>query len=111
MAFPLLMLLLWRGFGPAALTWMAVGLLGIVVPIVYLIISPNDLGGYNFQYSTSLIDAHWIGVAGVLLLAVAGGKMIAAARSGRRSPPPSSPLDEDREQDPVGAVEQEVVRG
>jgi arabinofuranan 3-O-arabinosyltransferase len=108
-SFPVLALVLWRGYGAATLTWIAVFLLGIVVPIVYLIALPPDQGGYNFAYSTKLIGAHWIGVAGVVLLALACWRTIAAARTGRRTPGPVSPLDEG-EQDPVGPVEQEVVR-
>jgi hypothetical protein len=108
-SFPVLAFVLWRGYGAAALTWIAVFLLGVVVPIVYLIAVPGNEGGYNFAYATRLIGAHWIGVAGVVLLALACWRMIAAARSGHGVPSPASPLDEG-EQHPVGAVEQEVVR-
>jgi hypothetical protein len=108
-SFPVLTFLFWRGIGPAALTWIAAGLLGIVVPVIYEVATPPNLGGYNFAYATKLIGAHWIGVASIVLLALACGKMIAAARAGRHPPPPASPLDEG-DQHPVGAVEQEVVR-
>ena len=39
------------------------------------------VGGYNFSYGLELIYAHWIGVAGVVLFAVAG---TLAARGVRR---------------------------
>ncbi len=111
-SFPLLAFVLWRGFGPATLTWAGAALLGIVVPITYLIVSPTNQGGYNFAYSTKLIAAHWFGVAAIVLLALAVWKTTAGARRERRGPPPSSPqatVDE-RDEQPVRAVEQEVVR-
>jgi hypothetical protein len=111
-SFPLLTFVLWRGFGPATLTWIAAALLGIVVPITYLIVSPTNQGGYNFAYSTKLIAAHWFGVAAIVLLALAAWKATAGARRERRRGPPRSPqaaVDEGDEQ-AVRAVEQEVVR-
>ena len=53
-------------------------LLGIVVPIGYLIAQPHNQGGYNFAYATQTIGAHWIGVAGVVLLALALWRIISA---------------------------------
>lgn len=107
-AFPLVTLVLWRGYGAATLTWIAVGLLGIVVPLVYLLHSPPDQGGYNFDYSVKLIGAHWIGVAAIVLLAIATWQSIGALRAARRQPPRSGPHTD--EQHPPSPVEQEVVR-
>ncbi len=107
-AFPLVALVLWRGYGAATLTWIAVGLLGIVVPLVYLIVSPPNQGGYNFDYSVKLISAHWIGVAAIVLLAIAAWQSIVALRAAARRGPPSRPQRD--EQHPPSPVEQEVVR-
>jgi arabinofuranan 3-O-arabinosyltransferase len=92
--FPILAFILWRGYGPRLLVIVAAGLLGIVVPIVYLVISPDNIHGYNFLYSVQLIWAHWIGVGAILLLALASWRMLAAIRSGRQAPepPPRSDL-------------------
>lgn len=112
-AFPLLAFVLWRGFEPGALARIAALLLAIAVPVAYLIGSPPNLGGYNFDYSTKLIGAHWIGVAALVLLALATFKSLAAARP-RRSPatPPSAGRGVDEhEQDAPRRVEKEVVRG
>ncbi|MGO9884880.1 MAG: hypothetical protein ACLPV4_17935, partial [Solirubrobacteraceae bacterium] len=107
-AFPLVALVLWRGYGAATLTWIAVGLLGIVVPLVYLIVSPPNQGGYNFDYSVKLISAHWIGVAAIVLLAIAAWQSIVALRAAARRGPPSRPQRD--EQHPPSPVEEEVVR-
>ncbi|HEV3378610.1 MAG TPA: hypothetical protein VG126_15170, partial [Thermoleophilaceae bacterium] len=81
--FPLLTFILWRGLGSRLLTLVAAGLLGIVVPVLYLVQTPRDRGGFNFEYSTELISAHWVAVGAVVLLMVACWRTLAAAR-GRR---------------------------
>jgi arabinofuranan 3-O-arabinosyltransferase len=81
--FPLLTLILWRGVGSRLLTLVAAGLLGIVVPILYLVLTPRDRGGFNFEYSTELITPHWVAVGAVVLLMAACWRALAAAR-GRR---------------------------
>ena len=68
--FPILTLILWRGVGAAPLTAAAAALLG-VVPLIYTIWSPTDRGGYNFEYSSDLLGAHWVTVAALILLMVA----------------------------------------
>jgi hypothetical protein len=78
--FPLLTLILWRGAGSRLLTLAAAALLGIVVPLLYLVLTPEDRGGFNFEYSTELIAAHWVAVGAVVLLMVACWRMLAAAR-------------------------------
>jgi arabinofuranan 3-O-arabinosyltransferase len=85
--FPVLTLILWRGIGPRPLIALAAGLLGLAVPIMYLLISPKDRGGYNFEYSVELIDAHWVGVGAIVLLGAACWRMLADARAG---PAPSA---------------------
>jgi arabinofuranan 3-O-arabinosyltransferase len=81
--FPLLTLILWRGVGSRLLTLVAAGLLGIVVPILYLVLTPRDRGGFNFEYSTELIAPHWVAVGAVVLLMAACWRMLAAARGAR----------------------------
>jgi arabinofuranan 3-O-arabinosyltransferase len=81
--FPLLTFILWRGLGSRLLTLVAAGLLGIVVPLLYLLLTPRDRGGFNFEYSTELISAHWIAVGALVLLMVACWRMLAAARGAR----------------------------
>ena len=58
-------------------------LLGVVVPILYAVISPRNRGGYNFEYSIELIWAHWVRVVALVLLMVVCWRSLAAAR-GRR---------------------------
>ena len=72
----LIAFVLWRGYGPRELALAPPALLGIAVPIIYLIVNPQNAGGYNFAYSTKLIAAHWIGVVAIALLALACWKLI-----------------------------------
>jgi arabinofuranan 3-O-arabinosyltransferase len=81
--FPLLTLILWRGVPVRTLTLVAAAALGIVVPILYAVISPRNRGGFNFEYSTELIWAHWVGVVALVALMVVCWRSLAAAR-GRR---------------------------
>jgi hypothetical protein len=108
--FPALTFILWRGVGPRVLTAVAAGLLGVVVPILYVVSKPENQGGYNFEYSLDTIRAHWVAVAALVLLMVACGRMLAAARLGRRAPEPLPTADrrpeaehEPREGDLAGA--------
>jgi arabinofuranan 3-O-arabinosyltransferase len=81
--FPGLTLILWLGIGTRLLTWAAAALLGIAIPLLYVIESPRNHGGYNFEYSLDIIWAHWVGVAALILLIVACWRMLTAARGGR----------------------------
>ena len=72
----LLTFVLWRGFAAEKLVLAAAALLGIVVPLIYLFASPPHHGGYDFDYSTRLISAHWVGVAALSLLIVALGLIV-----------------------------------
>jgi hypothetical protein len=76
--FFLVAFVLWRGYGPKQLALAAAALLGVVVPIVYVVASPRNQGGYGFAYSTQLIWAHWIGVAAIVLLGLAVLRLIRA---------------------------------
>jgi hypothetical protein len=91
-SFPIMTLIFWRGLKPGQLTRVAAAVLGVVVPLLYVIISPGDQGGYDFNYSTKLIAAHWVGVFAMVLLGLAAASTIAAARAARgpgsEDPPP-----------------------
>jgi hypothetical protein len=104
---PGLTFILWRGLGPRTLTVAAAALVGVVVPAIYLIASPRNRGGYNFEYSIEVIYAHWASVAALVLLMVACGRTLAAARSGARPPAPEPvgdrPAAATPAGDPVGA--------
>jgi hypothetical protein len=79
--FPGLTLILWQGVGSRLITAAAALLLLFAVPAAYLISSPEDSGGFNFEYSIEIINAHWVGVAALILLMVACGRTLASARS------------------------------
>jgi arabinofuranan 3-O-arabinosyltransferase len=109
---PLLTLIFWRGIGPRALAATAAALTGIAIPVAYLITQPPNKGGYNFDYSSALMYAHWMGVAAVILLGMSGWLTVAAARgrrAGRRPPQtpppwPTTPISEaDETPEPVPA--------
>jgi arabinofuranan 3-O-arabinosyltransferase len=78
--FPLLTLIIWRGVGPRLLTLAAAGMLGLVVPVLYLLLEPEDRGGFNFEYSTELIAAHWVAVVALVLLMAACWRVLAGRR-------------------------------
>ena len=52
----------------------------VVVPVLYLAISPRDPGGYNSNYAVELIAAHWVGVAAVVMILLALWHTVRAAR-------------------------------
>jgi hypothetical protein len=83
--FPALTFALARGVSTRRLAIAAAGLLGVVVPIAYAVASPKNLGGYNFDYSIRAIGAHWVGVLALVLLMVACGRALLAARRAARS--------------------------
>ncbi len=76
--FVLLTVVLWRGWSPRTLGLAAAVMLGIAVPIAYVIGDPHNQGGYGFAYSTQTIGAHWIGVAAIVLLSLAVWRIIRA---------------------------------
>ncbi|MGA2008915.1 MAG: alpha-(1-_3)-arabinofuranosyltransferase family protein [Solirubrobacteraceae bacterium] len=76
--FALLTFVLWRGYRPRTLALAAAAMLGIAVPVAYLIGSPHNQGGYGFAYSTQTIGAHWIGVAAIVLLSLVLWRLIRA---------------------------------
>ncbi len=88
---PLVWILLWRGATVRALTAAAALLIGVVVPALYLILMPDDLGGFNSEYAIDLIAAHWIAVLAFILLALAltAALNTATGRRGARAPAPA----------------------
>ncbi len=87
---PLVALVLWRGVGARALGIAAALLLGVVVPVIYLVALPEDRGGFNSSYANDLLGAHWISVAAVVCAALAAWRVSTAIRrrAGARSPAP-----------------------
>ncbi|MEO8967413.1 MAG: alpha-(1-_3)-arabinofuranosyltransferase family protein [Solirubrobacteraceae bacterium] len=83
--FVLLTLVLWRGVRTRTLILIAAGLLGIVVPAIYLLATPADKGGYNFAYSLQLISAHWVGVTAIVLISLALARAISARAQASRN--------------------------
>jgi arabinofuranan 3-O-arabinosyltransferase len=64
-------LVLWRGIGAVPLTLMAGALLGIVVPVLYLVHPGSSAGGNHYGYAAGHLAAHWVGVAAIGLLMAA----------------------------------------
>jgi len=91
--FPLFTLILWRGIGPRLLTAGAAVLLGLVVPIMYVVISPRDRGGWNFEYSVELMQAHWVGVGAFVLLLAACWRTLGSARASQAGGPSMTPTN------------------
>jgi hypothetical protein len=89
--FPLLTVILWRGLGVRVLTAGSALLLGVAVPLLYLIENPINRGGYNFEYSLQTIDAHWVAEGALVLLMVACWRAISSARAPRGEPAPAAP--------------------
>jgi hypothetical protein len=82
-------LVLWRGVGARELALAGGAVLAIAVPILSVLIRPDNRGGYNPEYSIDGIAVHWVAVAGVSLLILALSR--AMVRPGRaRSAPPSA---------------------
>lgn len=66
--FPVLTFVLWRGVRWRTLALAGGGLLALE-PAIYLAFMPTERGdGYNFNYPLDLVGAHWVAVAGVVLL-------------------------------------------
>jgi arabinofuranan 3-O-arabinosyltransferase len=92
---------LWRGIGARTLSLAAGGLLAVVVPVLYLVDTPPDHGGFDSNYAIDLIAAHWVGVAAVVCLLLALFRTLAGVRPKRLSTArdPSGA----RAREPVGA--------
>ena len=69
---PVIALVLWRGVDARRLTIAATALLGIVVPVLYLVHPGDEQGGNHFGYAMGHLGAHYVAVAalGLLMLAL-----------------------------------------
>ena len=84
---------LWRGIGARQLALAGGAVLTIAVPILTVLIRPENRGGYNPEYSINRIVVHWAAVAGIALLILALGRALSTARARKgpaRAAPPSS---------------------
>jgi hypothetical protein len=72
---------LWRGIDARQLALAGGLILAVAVPILTLIIRPDDRGGYNPEYAIDRIAVHWVAVAGITLMILALSR--AMARPGR----------------------------
>ena len=85
--------ILYRGIGARALALAGGAILAIAVPILTILIRPENRGGYNPEYSADRIAVHWVAVAGITLLMFALARELSRARARRdRAPdvPPSA---------------------
>lgn len=78
---PAVFVILWRGIGARTLALVGGTILAIGVPLAYVLKPGDDLGGFNTNLAVERIDAHWVGVAGVVLLGAALCRSLAAARA------------------------------
>jgi hypothetical protein len=102
--FPALTLILWRAISVRLLTAVAAVLIGVAVPLLYLIESPTDRGGYNFEYGLQTINAHWVTEGAIVLLMVACWRAIADARAaGEQVSPPAAPPAGPAHREPAAA--------
>jgi arabinofuranan 3-O-arabinosyltransferase len=89
-AAPLLALVLWRGVSDRMLGWAVLGLLGVVVPLIYVGVSAfggeQILGGNSTRYSADRLGGHWVAVAAIVVLVVVLVRTLAAARARDRLP-------------------------
>lgn len=81
---PAVALLLWRGVPAAPLALAAGGLAGVALPAIYLLFPPRDAGGFNSNYASELVGAHWVAVAVWVLFALALSRAIPRRRAGAR---------------------------
>jgi hypothetical protein len=98
-AAPLLVLLLWRGVADRLLALAVLGLLGVVVPLIYVGVAIfgdlNASSGNATRFAPDRLAAHWVAAGAFVLLVVLLWRSLAAARARRRAaderhPVPSS---------------------
>jgi hypothetical protein len=89
-AAPLLALILWRGLSDRALGLWVLGLLGVVVPAIYVGVAAfadeHILGGNSTRFGADRLGAHWVAVAAYVLLVVLVVRTLVAARARDRLP-------------------------
>jgi len=79
---PAVALILWRGVGARRMLLAAGGLLVVVVPAIYLLFPAHSRYGFDNEYATEHLGAHWVAVAAVVLLIVALWRMLSQMRRG-----------------------------
>jgi hypothetical protein len=80
-------LILWRGIGAGPLALAGGALLGVAVPLLYVLIPPENRGGFNPEYPIEHIVAHWAAVAGVALFILALSRAMGRPDRARSAPP------------------------
>ena len=78
---------LWRGIDARQLALAGGAILAIAVPVLTLIIRPEDRGGYNPEYAIDRIAVHWVAVAGITLMILALSRAMARPGRARAAPP------------------------
>jgi hypothetical protein len=84
---------LWRGIGARELALAGGAVLAVAVPVLTILIRPENRGGYNPEYSIDGIAVHWVAVAGITLLMLALARALSTARARpdrARAAPPSA---------------------
>jgi arabinofuranan 3-O-arabinosyltransferase len=89
-AAPAVFVILWRGVSDRVLALLAAALLGVAVPLVYLVVallvSEDRLGGNSTQYGADRLAAHWLAVGAVVALAIVLWRTLAAVARRQRVP-------------------------
>jgi arabinofuranan 3-O-arabinosyltransferase len=88
---PVVAVVLWRGIGARPLALAAAGLLGVVVPALYVLFPARDRGGFNFEYAQDHLAAHWCAVGALVLLGLALWRTLSTATP---PSPAAAPADE-----------------
>ena len=81
---PVTAFVLWRGVGARRLTMAAAVLLGVLVPLAYVLHPGSSAGGNHFGYAHDHLVAHYLAVAAIGLLIGALWRTLAASRGRRR---------------------------
>jgi hypothetical protein len=79
---PVVAIVLWRGVGARAATVTAAALLGIVVPVLYVVHPGDERGGNHFGYAMAHLGAHYVAVAALGLLMLALWRSLQSQRGG-----------------------------
>jgi hypothetical protein len=80
-------LVLWRGIDARQLALAGGAVLTLAVPVLTLLIRPEDRGGYNPEYAIDRIAVHWVAVAGLTLFILALSRAMARPGRARAAPP------------------------
>jgi hypothetical protein len=83
-AIPVTAFVLWRGVGARRLTIAAAVLLGVLVPLAYVVHPGSEAGGNHFGYAHDHLAAHYLAVTAIGLLIAALWRTLAASRRRRR---------------------------